>query len=209
MRKVKDILLNILGYIPVFYFLVVLYGNGEYAGPYGEVDKRLLLLYQIMHIADCTAADGGYTLFLNKFKEISSNEGFDFSDRNYSPPVRKKSGINLTSTELIYNTKFVAFRSGNEALFSVLASKFDRFNNNKAALQISRIETYNHQYKVSILLYNIWRFVETFQVEVQPHHMLGHNDDFEFPTRVNRINYVFLNEAKNDQKYNEMIHLQE
>lgn len=347
MRAVKDILFKILGYIPVFYFLVVLYGNGEYPGPYGEIDKGLLLLYQIvsgktgidmsefipyttfydlykkfwisesnvkrvkkiiktdmnmfsnlkirllssklknpdgfknvtlfidghdskikyynpdvarntlfshkfkkpgvrtqtindanelvlfvsnsekcaigndgsmfikmniqrkMHIADCIAADGGYTLFVNKFKEISTNEGFDFSDKNFSTPIRKEPGIKLTSTELTYNNKFGAFRSGNESIFSILASKFDRLNNNKAALQISKIETYNHQYKVAILLYNIWKFVETFKVNVEPHHMLWYNDNFEFPTKVNRINYVFLNEAKNNENYNEMIDLQE
>lgn len=48
MRAVKDILFKILGYIPVFHFLVVLYGNGEYTGPYNEVDRGLLLLYQIV-----------------------------------------------------------------------------------------------------------------------------------------------------------------
>lgn len=62
---------------------------------------------------------------------------------------------------------------------------------------------------MAILLYNIWRFVETFNVEVEPHHMLWYNTNLEFPTKVNRINYVFLSEAKNNENYNEMIGLQE
>jgi hypothetical protein len=345
---IKDILLKQLGYIPVFYFLSVLYSNIEYPGPYHELDKGLLLLYHIvsgksgidmsefmpyttfydlykkfwitetnvkrlnkiikkdmnelfsnlkirllsskinnpdgfknvtllidghdskikyynpdvarqtlyshkfkkpglrtqtvndannivlfvsnsercalgndgsmfikmnlqkkMHIADCVAADGGYTLFINKFKEISSNEGYDFSDKNFSCPIRKETGVKLTSTELTYNNKFGAFRSGNESIYSVLASKFDRFNNNTASLQITKIDTYNLQYRTAILLYNIWKFVDFAKIEAQPHHMLWYNNNFDFPTKTNRINYIFLNEAQNDKNYNDMIDLQE
>ena len=346
MRAVKDILLNMLGYIPVFYFLVVLYGSAEYPGPYMEIDKGLLLLYQIvsgntgtemtewmpytsfydlykcfwitgkskllkkvkkdneclfsnlkirllsaklfnpdgfknvtlfidghdskikyynpdvsrktlysyklkqpgvrtqtvndpnemilfvsnsekcamgndgtmflkmnlfkkMHIADCLAADGGYTLFVEKFKEMSSNSGYEFSDKNFSYPIRREPGTKLTATELTYNKKFGTFRSGNETLYANLASKFDRFNNNKAAIQISQIEVYNVQMRVAILLMNMCKFVEKFKIEVQPHHMLWHNDNFEFPTKMTRINYVFLNEAKASQNYNEIMELQE
>ncbi|KAG2197388.1 hypothetical protein INT46_009375 [Mucor plumbeus] len=142
-------------------------------------------LQRKIHIADCIAADGGYTLFVNKFKEISSDEGYDFSDKNFSTLIRKESGIKLTSNEITYNTKFGVFRSGNESIYSTLATKFDRFNNNESSLQISKIDTYNLQFKV------------------------GHNDDFNLPTKVNRINYVFLNEAKNNENCNEMIGLQE
>ena len=166
-------------------------------------------LQRKIHIADCIAADGGYTLFVNKFKEISSDEGYDFSDKNFSTLIRKESGIKLTSNEITYNTKFGVFRSGNESIYSTLATKFDRFNNNESSLQISKIDTYNLQFKVGVLLYNIWKFVDKFKIDAQPHHMLQHNDDFNLPTKVNRINYVFLNEAKNNENCNEMIGLQE
>ena len=37
------------GYIPVYYFLVVvLYGNKEYPGPYKKIEKGLILLYHIV-----------------------------------------------------------------------------------------------------------------------------------------------------------------
>jgi hypothetical protein len=48
MWVVKDILFRQLGYIPVFYFLTILYSNIEYPGPYFELDKGLLLLYQLV-----------------------------------------------------------------------------------------------------------------------------------------------------------------
>ena len=46
----KEVLLNTLGYIPVFYFLDVLYGTREYyAGFYREIKKGIiLLLYHII-----------------------------------------------------------------------------------------------------------------------------------------------------------------
>lgn len=39
--------------------------------------------------------------------------------------------------------------------------------------------------------------------------MLWYNKSFEFPTTVNRINYVFLIEAKKNENSNEVIDLQE
>jgi hypothetical protein len=48
LRTIKDILLNQLGYIPVFYFLTILYSSKEYPGPYFEIDKGILLLYQMV-----------------------------------------------------------------------------------------------------------------------------------------------------------------
>ena len=47
-RFIKDVLLDHLGYLPVFYFLNVIYGTKEYPGPYPEIDKGLLLLYHMV-----------------------------------------------------------------------------------------------------------------------------------------------------------------
>lgn len=54
LKSVKDVqylksyVLEHLGYIPVFFFLVVLFGDREYPGPYRGVEKGLLLLYQLL-----------------------------------------------------------------------------------------------------------------------------------------------------------------
>jgi hypothetical protein len=45
---VKSYVLEHLGYIPVFFFLVVLFGEDEYPGPYRAVEKGLLVLYQLL-----------------------------------------------------------------------------------------------------------------------------------------------------------------
>lgn len=45
---IKKKLLNKIGYIAVFYFLIVLYTNKEYPGPYFEIEKGLFLLYHLV-----------------------------------------------------------------------------------------------------------------------------------------------------------------
>jgi hypothetical protein len=45
---VKNYVLERLGYIPVFFFLVVLFSNKDYPGPYRGVEKGLLILYHIL-----------------------------------------------------------------------------------------------------------------------------------------------------------------
>ena len=346
---IKDILLNQLGYIPVFYFLNVLYGNKEYPGPYKEIEKGLILLYHIvsgkpgndMHEfipystfydlykkfwitnyndinkivkkdldelfsnikirilaakvnnsqgfknvtlfldghdskikyynpsessktlysyklkgkgirtqimsdmnnmitcvsesekcalgndgtmflnmklyknkiseADCIGFDGGYDLFIEKFIDHADNYNSNntFNNRNFMYPIRKEQNINRSITELDYNKKFGSFRSGIENHFSVLASKFDRFNNNRAAIQISDIKYYNLQLRVCCILKNIWKMVNDYNIEVQPHHMLWYNNGFEFPTKETKLNYIFKNKQLIDTEYNEMLDIQE
>jgi hypothetical protein len=344
-KFIKDVLLEQLGYIPVFYFLNVIYGSIEYPGPYREIEKGLLILYHMvsglsgrkmhqfisyttyyelykrfwqsnynnlnklinlelnrlfsnikirilaaivknpkgfkdvtlmidghdgkikyydpdtktkllysyklkgsglrtqivtdmnqmilfisesqkcgigndgtmflnmklhnkMHIGDCLAMDGGYNLFISKFKENSLNAGKDFSDKNFVYPIRKENNSKLTASELTYNSIFGSFRSDIENHFSVLASKFNRFNNNTAALQITDIKYYNLQFRVACLLKNIWRMVEDYNIEVQPHHMLWYNDNYEFPKKESKLDIVFSDKIEADKNHKEMKELQ-
>ncbi|KAI8982956.1 hypothetical protein BDB01DRAFT_711026, partial [Pilobolus umbonatus] len=73
----------------------------------------------------------GYNLFIIKFEElcIEISPNNILNDDNFIYPIRKEIGINLTKTELHFNDIFGGFRSGIENQFSVLGSKFKRFNN--------------------------------------------------------------------------------
>ena len=341
----KEVLLNVLGYIPVFYFLNVLYGTREYAGPYREVEKGILLLYHIIngisgremhkfipyttyyslyknfwyknygninkqvnndlnsmfsnikirissalvnnpkpfknvtlyidghdgkikyydpdtktkelrshkldgpglrtqivtdtnkmilfisktdkcgkgsdgtmfldmklynkiHIGNCLGSDGGYNLYINQFKEQSLNAGKDFSDKNFMYPIRKENNKDLLIDEIHYNKKFGSFRSEIEDQFSVLGSKFSRFNNNTAAMLITDIKYYNLQFRVACLLKNIWKMVEDYNIEIQPHHMLWYNNKFEFPKKESKLDLVFTNKIDTDINIKEMKKLQ-
>lgn len=165
-------------------------------------------LYNKMHIGDCLGSDGGYNLYINKFKEESLNAGKGFGDKNYMYPIRKENNVNLSIDELHYNKKFGSFRSEIEDQFSVLASKFNRFNNNTAAMQITDIKYYNLQFRVACLLKNIWKMVEDQNIEVQPHHMLWYNDGFEFPKKESKLDLVFINKINTDINIKEMKKLQ-
>ena len=48
MAHVKEIVLQRLGYIPVFFFLIVLFAVQDYPGPYRNCEKGLLILYQLI-----------------------------------------------------------------------------------------------------------------------------------------------------------------
>ncbi|KAL1925909.1 hypothetical protein VTP01DRAFT_7248 [Rhizomucor pusillus] len=54
---IKSYVLDRLGYIPVFFFLVVFFGSQEYPGPYRIVEKGLLILYHLL--SRCSVADMG------------------------------------------------------------------------------------------------------------------------------------------------------
>lgn len=165
-------------------------------------------LYNKMHIGDCLGSDGGYNLYINQFKEQSLNSGKEFSDKNFMYPIRKENNINLSISELHYNKKFGSFRSEIEDQFSVLASKFNRFNNNTAAMQITDIKYYNLQFRVACLLKNIWKMVEDHNIEVQPHHMLWYTENFEFPKKESKLDLVFIDKIKTDSNIKEMKELQ-
>jgi hypothetical protein len=46
--SIKDIVLQRLGIIPVFFFLVVIFATQDYPGPYRNMEKGLLILYQLL-----------------------------------------------------------------------------------------------------------------------------------------------------------------
>ena len=45
---IKDTVCKKLGYIPTFFFLTVLYGVKDRVGPFRNIEKGLLLLYQLL-----------------------------------------------------------------------------------------------------------------------------------------------------------------
>lgn len=47
-KEVKDLLYKKLGVIPVYFFLVILFGAYDYKGPYNNIEKGLLMLYYLV-----------------------------------------------------------------------------------------------------------------------------------------------------------------
>lgn len=46
-KEIKKALLEKLGIIPVYFFLIILFGDRDYKGPYNNIEKGLLILYFI------------------------------------------------------------------------------------------------------------------------------------------------------------------
>ena len=75
--QVKKIILEKLGIIPVFFFLIVLFGTRDYVSPYRNVEKGLLILYHLIK-----------GLSLSDMKEFIPSSSFnviyhDFYTKNY------------------------------------------------------------------------------------------------------------------------------
>ena len=166
-------------------------------------------LYNKLHITDCLAMDGGYPLFLNQFYQISEEKGKSYSDDIFINPIRKDIGVDLTYHETHYNDIFGSFRSTIENQFSVLGSKFNRFNNNHKATKMHDIKHYTLQFKVACLLKNIHKFVDDFGINIQSHHKLWETKGFNFRIEEKMIDIVISNEIKVKEKTKRIEELQQ
>jgi hypothetical protein len=189
--------------------MIILISNSDKCAESNDGKMFLdMKLYKKIHLADCLAMDGGYPLFINQFKEQSINAGYEFKDINFVFPARKEIDKDLTINELHYNKVFGSYRSTIENEFSVIGSKFERFNNNRSPVQVSDIKYYNLQFKVVCLLKNILNMVQNHNIEELPHHKLWHSDHFEFPIIESKLNIAFNDELTIDKNYKEMSELQ-
>lgn len=77
MQGIKKVLLNKLGVIPVYFFLNILFGNYTYTGSYRNIDKGLLLLYQLItgsSSKNISLLMGTYKKLYNEFWIIRNKE---------------------------------------------------------------------------------------------------------------------------------------
>ena len=92
--------------------MIIFISNSEKCGESADGTMFLnMQLHKKIHIGDCIAMDGGYSLFINQFKEQAMNEGYAFKDYNFVYPARKELDKNLNIHELHYNKVFGSFRS--------------------------------------------------------------------------------------------------
>lgn len=76
-QGIKNVLLNKIGVIPVYFFLNVLFGNYTYTGAYRNIDKGLLLLYQLItgdSNNNMSLLMGTYKKLYNEFWVIRNKE---------------------------------------------------------------------------------------------------------------------------------------
>src|ERR1700731_3779730 len=77
-EHVKDTVLQRLGYIPVFFFLTVLFAIQDYPDPYPNCEKGLLILYEL--VENCSMEQMGRFLPRSSFYDIYSYQLLKQSD---------------------------------------------------------------------------------------------------------------------------------
>ena len=82
-QMAKEKVLQCLGFIPVFFFLVVLFGTQDYSGPYNSVEKGILLLYHL--VTGCSMEEMGQFIPKSSFhqlhKEFYEKRGSELSKK--------------------------------------------------------------------------------------------------------------------------------
>lgn len=147
-------------------------------------DGTMMLEMQLerkMSQLDCVVLDGGYTLFINKVIENSSDK---LTRKNFLHPIRKNIGIDLSSDELQYNKELGSFRSRIESLFGELIIVFGRFNNKKP-VRVTDFDSFNLQLKIAFLLLNIKRFVTMMGIVPLAHHSQWMQNNFDYTDNHN------------------------
>lgn len=190
--------------------MVLFISRSKYCGESSDGSMFLnFKLYNKINTNDVIAMDGGYTLFVNKFIELSRLKNKEFNNHNFVFPIRKDNKIKLTEPEKHFNNVFGSFRSKIENQFSEIGNKFNRFNNNSSVVRMDNIKFYNLQFKIACLLKNIKKFTELYNIPILPHHKLWEAENFEFPSEAKLIDIVITNEEVNKEKLNNMIKLQD
>jgi hypothetical protein len=144
-------------------------------------DGSMLLgmkLHKHIHPLDCIAVDGGYTQYIKKLMD----ENNDISKRNFCYPIRKHRGKELSKDELSYNKTFGSFRSQIEAVFGDLGTTFAKHNNRQPVL-VTKVDTYNMQLQLCLLLLNIKKLIGLLDVETAPIHSAWMRDGFDYPLK--------------------------
>ncbi|KAI9497686.1 hypothetical protein BDB00DRAFT_756317, partial [Zychaea mexicana] len=103
----------------------------------------------------------------------------NISTSNFMFPIRKNKNEELTDDEILYNETFGSFRSKIESYFGLLGNKFKRLNNNERNL---------------LLLLNIQKLVNIYNIPIKLNHILWSNENFNYPNpdkEIDNIIYKF------------------
>ncbi|KAF9017114.1 hypothetical protein BGZ52_005333 [Haplosporangium bisporale] len=138
-------------------------------------------VHRHIHELDCIAIDGGYTQYIKKLVEDTS-----MTKKNFCFPIRKSRGKDLAQDEANYNNIFGSFRSQMEDEFGVLGATFELHNNRKPVL-VTKVETYNLQLCLCLLLMNVKRMVALLGLKEEPMHKAWMRDGFDYPTTNNTM----------------------
>ncbi|KAF9969245.1 hypothetical protein BGZ73_008507 [Actinomortierella ambigua] len=100
---------------------------------------------------------------------------------DFSSPIRKSRGIELTDEESRYIAVFGSFRSKIESFFGDMQTTFTRFSHT-VVNRVSDKNIFALQFKLCCLLFNIKCMAALCNITVEQHHNFWMQDDFDFPS---------------------------
>ncbi|KAF9429023.1 hypothetical protein BGZ76_001958, partial [Entomortierella beljakovae] len=156
----------------------------------GTMLSRMAIEKKI-HNLDCVALDGGYALNIHGIVESSDQ----LISANFSYPIRKTRGIELTDQEKKYNEMFGSFRSKIEGYFGEMQTTFSNFSH-KIVNRVSDKNIFSLQFKLCCMLLNIKRMIILCNISVEPHHSFWMQDEFDFPDGMEK-NFIQIPMAPN------------
>lgn len=172
-----------------------------------------LKIYKKMSISDCLLLDGGYTNHIENIIEVSDIKGGDITLDNFCFPIRKKPNIDLTNEEINFNDQLAGQRSQIESFFADISNTFQRFKP-KTPKRITDPDTYNVQYKLACLLFNINNLCKKCNIESEYIHTKWAEKGFDFPKQDDnnkiimspRVNYKLKNMEGMKSYQEELLH---
>jgi hypothetical protein len=139
---VKEKVLQRLGVIPVFFFLVVLFGSHEYSGPYRSVEKGLLLLYHLL--TGCSMADMEQFMPKSSFHQLHK-EFYEKRGSELSRMIRKM----LSSMFSNVRIRLLSALQKNPAEFRHVTLMLDGHDTRASYRGESSASMYSHKFKKS------------------------------------------------------------
>ncbi|KAF9993319.1 hypothetical protein BGZ80_010560 [Entomortierella chlamydospora] len=140
-RKVKDFVQRRLGVIPVFFFLVVIFGVRSYPGPYRNVEKGLLILYMLLKGLSTSEMSEFLpkSSFHDVFKDFFGRETHTLDSKLMFCLANMCSSINLRLTS----------RSINSEGFKQITLHIDGHDSRAAYLNADKAGMYSYKLKKS------------------------------------------------------------
>jgi hypothetical protein len=143
--KVKKIVLEKLGAIPVFFFLTVLFQTQHYPGPYRNVEKGLLILYHLLK--GCTFSEMAEFIPQSTFHDI--HKSFYGRERSLNELLDKQVTYLLANMFSTIKIRIISAKEKNPELFKTVTLLLDGHDTRAKEVGTRSSEAYSYKLKKS------------------------------------------------------------
>ena len=152
MKHIKEVVVNRLGIIPVFFFLIVLYPFKHHPGPYRNVEKGLLILYHLLK--GISYSDMGTFIPQSSFHDIHKS----FYGRENNPNNELDEQMTDLLHEMFSNIKIsvLSTKIRNPTLFKTVTPFLDGHDTRGKKIGTRSEDGYSYKFKKSGFHTQVW-----------------------------------------------------